>query len=83
MGGEGTRERRGRGEERNKANPINKAGGGGETRRLKINNQLMIITISSASGHCGRLRAGKRWQWVREQVNGGGGGRSMTITCHQ
>ncbi len=48
------------GEERNEANAINKAGGGGETQQLKNNNQLMIINVTSTSGRGGQWRDGKR-----------------------
>ncbi len=56
------------GEERNKANPINKTGGGGETSRLKNNNQLMMVEVSGASGCGGQWRGGKRRQWEREKT---------------
>ncbi len=49
------------GEEGNKANLIDKAGGGRETRQLNNNNQLMIVKVSGASGRGGQWRGGKRW----------------------
>ncbi len=80
-GGEGKGERRDRGgEEHNKANPFDEASGGGETRLLKNNNQLVILKVSSTSECGGQLRGGKRRQWEREKTKEGG--RSTTITCH-